>query len=251
MALLTPVDAITNVVYGNYSHSCRRMTTNVSPLKKEYNATLPAIPFDIEKAKALLDEAGWKDSNGDGVREKIIDGHSTELAFDLNYLAAGGDWKNMALLTAEQMQKAGASVTPVPLELKIFIQRGQQHDFDMMMGSWSTSCLPEDFTQLWHTSSWRGNGANYSGFGNSGSDRLIDSIKVTLDETKRMAMIQRFQEMIYNDQPYIFLYASLRRLILHKRFGGCEFYSERPGMLLNRCRLLPSSGVTVVAEVNP
>ena len=251
MALLTPVEEIMKMVYGPYSNSSRRMTTNVSPLKKEYDASLPAIPFDIRQASKLLDEAGWKDNNGDGIRDKVIDNASTNLTFELYFLAAAGDWKDMATLTAEQMQKAGVKAVPVPLEVKVFIEKARTHDFDMLMGSWSGSCLPEDYTQLWHTSSWSSGGSNYSGFGNAQSDALIDSIKVTLDTDKRTAMVQRLQKMIYDDQPYIFIYASLRRAILHKRFGNCEFYSERPGILLNHCRLLETGGATVKTGVSP
>lgn len=251
MAYLTPVDDITRLVYGNYSSFALRMTTNVSPMKKEHNASLPPIPLDINKAKALLDEAGWKDSNGDGTRDKIIDGKSVELEAELYFLAASGDWKDMANLAAEQMMKAGVKATPVPLEVKVFIEKARTHDFDMILGSWSSSCLPEDFTQLWHTSSWKSNGSNYSGFGNATSDALIDSIKVTLDDEKRNVMVMRLQQLIYDDQPFIFIYTSLRRVILHKRFGNCEFYSERPGILLNQCKLLSSSGIEPHDEASP
>jgi peptide/nickel transport system substrate-binding protein len=251
MAYLTPVDELIKMVYGNYSNSCKRMTTNVSPLKKEYESSLKAIPLDVNEATKLLDEAGWKDSNGDGIRDKMIDNTLTDLSFDLNFLSTAGDWKDMATLTAEEMMKAGVKVTPIPLEVKVFIEKARTHDFDMMMGSWSGTCLPEDYTQLWHTSSWSNGGSNYSGFGNQSSDALIDSIKATLDDELRTAMVKRFQKMIYDDQPYVFIYTNLRRAIMHKRFGNCEFYSERPGMLLNKAKLLSSGGPMNQDDASP
>ncbi|MCX6273710.1 MAG: ABC transporter substrate-binding protein [Bacteroidetes bacterium] len=238
MAYLTPVDQIIKLVYGEYSNSCKRMTTNVSPLKKEHDPSLPSIPLDIDKASALLEESGWKDSNGDGIRDKMIDNRLMDLSFDLNFLATAGDWKDMATITAEQMLKAGVKATPVPLDVKVFIEKARTHDFDMIMGSWSGSCLPEDYTQLWHSGSWSSGGSNYSGFGNPSSDALIDSIKVTLDEKVRTPMVMRLQKMIFDDQPFIFIYTNLRRAILHKRFGNCEFYSERPGILLSHSKLI-------------
>ena len=154
----------------------------------------------------------------------------------------------MATITAEQMLKAGVKALPVPLDVKVFIEKAKTHDFDMIMGSWSGSCLPEDYTQLWHTSSWSNGGSNYSGFGNAASDALIDSIKVTLDENLRIPMVKRLQKMIYDDQPFVFIYTNLRRAILHKRFGNCEFYSERPGILLNHCKLI---GAAFQNDVSP
>ena len=251
MAYLTPVDDIIKLVYGNYSSSCKRMTTNVSPLKKEYESSLTPIPLDIKEATKLLDAAGWKDSNGDGIRDKVIDNKITDLSFDLYFLATAGDWKDMATLTSEQMLKAGVKATPIPLEVKVFIEKARTHDFDMLMGSWSGTCLPEDYTQLWHTTSWSNGGSNYTGFGNAASDALIDSIKVTLDEEKRSIMVKRLQKIIYEDQPYVFIYTNLRRAILHKRFGNCEFYAERPGLLLNQSKLLGSGGPMVKDDTGP
>jgi len=238
MAYLTPVDNIIRFVYKNYANQCKRVVTNVSPIKKEADRELVPIPLDIEKAKQLLDEAGWKDSDGDGVRDKIIDGEKVQLSFTFQFLNTAGDWKEMAAMAADEMGKAGVKVNLLALDLKIFVEKARNHDFDMMMGVWGGSSQSEDFTQLWHTGSWISKGSNYSGFGNAQSDALIDSIKFTTDESKHNVLSRQLQKMIYDDQPYIFLYASLRRNVIHKRFGNAELFSERPGILLNTLKLL-------------
>jgi peptide/nickel transport system substrate-binding protein len=100
--------------------------------------------------------------------------------------------------------------------------------------------LPEDFTQLWHTSSWMNEGSNYTGFGNEKSDALIDSIKKIIDPDQRRPLVHEFQRLVYDEQPMIFLFASIRRNVIHQRFGNVEMYFERPGILLNNLRLLSS-----------
>jgi len=230
MAYLTPVDNIIQFVYKNYSTQCKRVITNVSPIKKEFDTNLQPISLDVEKAKQLLDEAGWKDTDGDGIRDKMIEGEKIPLSFTFQFLNTAGDWKDMAAMAAEQMNKAGVKVNLLPLDLKIFIEKARNHDFDMMMGVWGGTSQSEDFTQLWHTGSWTSKGSNYSGFGNAKSDSLIDSIKTTLDDAKRTELSRQLQRMIYEDQPYVFLYSSLRRNVIHKRFGNAVLYSERPGM---------------------
>ena len=84
LAYLTPVDQFISIVFKGKAN---RMASNIVPTKhKEYNRDLALIPFDVEQAKKLLDEAGWKDSDGDKIRDKMIDGEKVQLSFSMNYL---------------------------------------------------------------------------------------------------------------------------------------------------------------------
>lgn len=241
MAMLTPVDQINKIINNNRN---TRMVGPVSPLKPEYNADLKLIQLDIEGAKKLLDEAGWKDTDGDNIRDKIVDGEKIKMEFNLNYMTSTIDWKNTALLIAEQMYKAGVKAIPNPLEFSVNFGNARNHNFDMMLAATSGTYISEDYSQIWHTSSWSSKGSNYSGFGNAASDALIDSIKYTLDDAQRNEMSKRMQSILYDEQPYIFLFSSLRRNVIHKRFGNQEVYFERPGMVLSDFKLLPASGTS-------
>jgi ABC-type transport system substrate-binding protein len=69
---------------------------------------------------------------------------------------------------------------------------------------------------------------NYTGFGNAESDKVIEVIQAEMDEEKRNELYMRFQEMLYDQQPGIFLFAPKDGLLVHKRFdafGG----PKRPG----------------------
>ena len=205
------------------------------------------VSFDVKQASLLLDQTGWQDSDGDNIRDKIIDGEKIKMEFNLNYLTTQIEWKDMAIMIAEAMAIVGVKAIPTPMDQTLFLSNARNHDFDMMLGSMASNALPEDFTQVWHTKSWINNGMNYSGFGDANSDALIDSIKITLDDTKRNEMTKHFQAMIYNEQPFVFLYNSVRRNILHKRFNNAEFYYDRPGLLFNNLRAV---GVAVRDDVS-
>lgn len=239
MAMLTPLDNINKVINKNKN---KRMVGPVSPLKPEYNTDLTLIPFDIEGAKKLLDEAGWIDSDGDNIRDKMIDGEKVKFEFNLNYMTTTVDWKDIATMTAEQMYKAGIKAIPNPLDFAVLYDNAKNHDFDMMIAAWAGNFSAEDFTQIWHTSSWASKGSNYTGFGNAESDALIDSIKYTIEDEKRIPMVKKLQAIIYDDQPYIFMFAALRRNVIHKRFGNQEMYFERPGVWLSSLKLLSNTG---------
>lgn len=235
MAMLTPVDQINKIVNNNRN---TRMVGPVSPLKEEYNSDLKLMALDIEGAKKLLDEAGWKDTDGNNIRDKVIDGEKVQFEFNLNYMSATVDWETTAKLMAEQMYKAGVKAIPNKLEVAVNYSLAKNHAFDMMLAATSGTYSPEDYTQNWHTSSWLSKGSNYSGFGNAESDALIDTIKYTLNDAKRNELSKKLQGIIYDEQPFIFLFASLRRNVIHKRFGNQEVYFERPHIFMSNLKLL-------------
>ncbi len=251
-ALLTPVDEIILLQYKQFAPQCRRMVSNVSTLKKEFNNQLKPLPFDAQTAEQLLKKAGWKDSDNDGILDKSVEGKQISLVADLNYLASSSDWKDIALLIAESMAKAGIKVNTVGMDIKLFLEKAKSHDFDMMLGSWSGTGLPEDYSQLWHTQSWSKHGSNYSGFGNQHTDSLIDEINQSTTDSIRFRLSGKLQQEIYNNHPYVFLYSSMRRNVIHKRFGNQLIFSERPGVLVNMLRLLSiNKGITMVDEQSP
>lgn len=248
MALLMPTDQILKTLYKEYGKECLRTSTHVSPLKKEYNSALKPLPNDPVRAKQLLKEAGWTDADRNGTLEK--DGK--EFMPELMYLNTSADWKDMATLIADAMRSAGIAVQLFPADLNLFLSKARSHDFDLILGSWNTTLLPEDYTQLWHTSSWKENGSNFTGFGNADSDALIDSLRRETDTQKRIILSHRLQQIIYDDQPYVFMYSGLRRNLIHERWGRRELFSERPGIYLDRLRLLTTGqGLLPETGVNP
>jgi peptide/nickel transport system substrate-binding protein len=242
MAMLVPLDEINKVINKGKN---KRVVGPVSPLKPEYNSDLKPIPFDIEGAKKLLDEAGWKDTDGDNIRDKMIDGQKVKFEFNFTYPTSDVSWKDIAQMATEAMYKAGVKANMDPQDFSVLFDNAKNHNFDMFMASWGGTFAPEDYTQIWHTSSWATKGSNFTGFGNAESDAVIDSIKYEIDDAKRVPMLHRFQQMIYDDQPYIFMFSSLRRNVIHKRWGNQEMYFERPGNWLPNLKLLSNQGASM------
>lgn len=234
LAMLVPYQQINDVIYKGQGI---RQAGPVCSYKYNYNEKLKPTEYNFEKAVELLHSAGWTDSNNDGILDKTIQQKTVDFKFDLHIYAGITDWQDLALLYSSALKKAGIIMNIVPLDVPTFIEKARSHDFDMLMSVWTTSVAPEDFTQLWHSSSWTDNGDNYSGFGNTVSDALIDSIRYTIDDDKRNEMDKRFQRMVADEQPYIFLFNSLRRVAVHKRFGHVDMYFEKPGLLLNTLKL--------------
>lgn len=236
MALLVPIDKV-NQAY--LQGKAIRMTSLVTPTKTTvYNTDLKPVPFDVEKAKKLLDEAGWKDSDGDNIRDKMIDGKKTQFSFELMTIQGNAVTENIAKEIVESMKSAGVKCNSRSVEFVTFYELVQHHNFDMYMGAWSTAFVSEDYKQVWHTSSWAGEGSNYVGFGNPQTDALIDSIRVTLEDSVRIPMEKRLQALVYDEQPYIFMFQLPRKTVIHKRFDHPDMYFEKPGVNLSNLRMM-------------
>ena len=248
VAMLISVDEF-NIVLNNGKNT--RMVGPVSPLKKEYNSDLPLIESDLEGAKKLLEEAGGTDTDGDNVLDKVIDGEKLSFEFVLAYMTTSVTWKDQAQMIAEAVYEAGLKCNISPLDFAIHYDNARNHKFDAMLAAWAGSSVPEDFTQIWHSESWASKGSNFTGFGNAESDALIDSVKYVLDMEVRIPMVKQLQEMIYDEQPYVFFTSSTRRNAIHKRFGNADMYFERPGVLVNNLKLLSGGSIAAPsAEAN-
>lgn len=233
LAYLTPVDEINKIIYNGEG---TRMTSSVFPSSMEYNPSLQPIPLDIEKGIKLLKEAGWNDTDGDGVLDRPANGKKTPFIVDLLFINLP-DLKNLVLLVAESYRKAQIKVRLIPLESNVFVQKVHDHQFDMMLASWKRDCFPEDFSQVWHSKSWYNGGSNFTGFGNARSDALIDSINELMTDEERIALSRRFQQLIYEEQPYIFLVQRTNRVVVHKRFGNVMITKLWPGIMIDQWKL--------------
>lgn len=237
MALIIPYNQINNMLFNGKS---KRALSPVSIFKKDFNTNLKPIETNINKAKILLKQAGWEDTDNDQVLDKIINGKKVPFHFNINFMNNQKQWEDMTKQIAENLQKANISAFLNPLDYNGLVGSAMNHDFDMMLSAWQTSLQPEDFSTLWHTNSWKNNGFNFTGFGNNDTDALIDSINKSINDETRIILSKRLQEKIVMEQPYIFLFSQVRRVVVNKKWGGLTIYHEYPNVLLNTLYPLPN-----------
>ena len=243
IAYTIPVDDIIEVMLDG---KASRQAAEISPLKKTYNDTLKLIPLDIEKAKEMLDEAGWIDTDGDNIRDKVVDGEKLQMSFKLSYMSSPTS-KEVVLMIKESMYKAGVDAIPNPMDFTLFYKNAQEHKFDAMMGGWGGSASYSNPMQLWHTTSWVTKGSNFCGFGDAESDSYIEEANRSLEYEKHKSALWKLQAKIYDEQPYVFMYASKNKIAISKRFDNRNMYVERPGVILNNLKinnknLVPTTG---------
>lgn len=227
---------IDNVIANLFGGLAERIVTPFHPTQPYYHTDLPLIDFSYDKSRALLKEAGWEDTNGNGTVDKVINGQLTELSLSFITSTNSQFGRDMALLYKEALENIGVELIIDAKEFNNVRDDLRRLNFEMFASAWGAEPLPDDPKQLWHTENAGPGGSNRMGFGTVESDELIEEIRTTLDDDLRNQMMRRLQEMIYEDQPGIFLFAPQERIAIHKKFDG-EATPLRPGFFINDFQL--------------
>lgn len=227
LCYLTNVDQIINkVLYGKGV----RTIGSILPMKKdEYNNAIKPYTFDVDKAKALLTEAGWADSDGDGILDKVIDGKKTKFEITYNYNAGNPLRETVGLLIQNTYKLAGITVNIKPLDWSLYLDELKKHNCQLFYQVWVKSPMPDDEKQVFHTSSANG-GSNYMSFGNAQTDALLEQIRTEMDVTKRDILYKQWQQITHDEVPYIFLYVQNFRNCIHQRFENTKAGPVYPGV---------------------
>lgn len=196
-----------------------------------YNKNLKEYEFNLEKAASLLDEAGWKDTDGDGIRDKVLSGKKTQLVIEYK-IPKDESAKNQGLIIQEDFKKIGIDLKIVEKEWTILVSELDKHQFEMYAMGFTISPKMSDPKQQWHTSSAVPGGSNNVGWGDAASDKLIEDIGAELNLEKRQELNKQLQQRIHDEVPVIFMFNSTNRIATSKKFE-VENIMIAPGVQYN------------------
>lgn len=180
----------------------------------EYNPALMPLPYDPERAKLLLAEEGWFDSVGDGVLHKEIQGKDLPFRFSLTYYVKNPITKANCELIAQFLKEVNIDCRLNGVDIADLSQSFEDKTFDSLYLSWSIASPPEDPRQLWHSEGADVKGSsNMIGFRNVEVDRLIEKLQFETDPENRKKLSWRLHEVIYDEQPYTFLFSPTATLV--------------------------------------
>lgn len=179
------------------------------------NPDLEPYPYNVAKAKALLQEAGFADHDDDG----ILDREGKPLAFEI--LTNQNKQREMsAVLIQRRLKEIGIDVQIRVLEWASFVGRYiKTGDFDVVLLGWGLSLDPDQYS-IWHSSQQEPGQFNFIGYSNPRVDALLEQGRLELDPDKRMKIYHEFAEILLEDSPVVYLFAGYGLPAIHRRVKG-------------------------------
>lgn len=152
----------------------------------------------------------------------------------LDFLITGSQLsKNIAILFQESAKKVGVEINIVTKKNALMQKENMSNfNFDMAALANSLDAAPDDPYSRWHSDNAIPGKRNQVGYVNKASDKLIESIRSTRDLDERKKYYLELQELMYDDQPAIFLYSPLQKIMITNRLNATTT-TKRPGYLAN------------------
>ena len=191
--------------------------------------------YDVERAKKLLDEAGWKDTDGDGIRDK--DGKP--LSVDFVVYNSRAELPIYAEAVQADAKKVGIDVKIKSVDYNLIDKMGINGEYDLLISNITTANTgdPEIFLNwYWRTNKDGDNPQNGSGYSNPALDAKFAELSTEFDKAKRRQLMIDIQQIIMNDGAGLFLGYPETNIISSTKITGATMYPSDYYWVTNKIR---------------
>lgn len=200
------------------AYAKRSVGTITPALCGVHNDDIVPLSHDGERARALLAEAGWTDTDADGVLDK----NGKPFEFTLTTNTGNKRRADIQILVQAQLERIGVRVNLEKQESNSFFENMRKKDYQAAVAGWSAA-LFVDPTTLWHcdteTQKYEFNFVSYC---NPEVDKLMEQGLRTPDPVQSAPIWRDVQARIYEDQPYLFLWWQDEIVAIHERFENTK-----------------------------
>ena len=189
----------------------------LSPLHWAHDETVPYWPYDPAKAKQLLDQAGFRDPDGDGPRTR----------FKLSFKTTNIDLRRrIAETLKEQMRGVGIELEVRTYEWGTFYSDIKKGNFHLFSLAWVGIFDPDIYYNIFHSASFPPNGDNRGHYSNAAIDRLVEQGRRESDPRRRKRLYSQVQKIMHEDLPYIPLWWAKNVVVRKPQVVGFTPYPD-------------------------
>jgi peptide/nickel transport system substrate-binding protein len=185
----------------------------VPPQAWAYEPNVRTFPYDPGRAKALLDEAGYRDPDGDGPQPRL----RLSLKISTNEEA-----RLQSTVIQQDLRRVGIDLDLRSYEFATFYADVLKGDFQIFSLQWVGGALadPDILRRVFHSTQVPPAGFNRGYYSNPAVDRLIDEASAALSEDTRRDKYSRAQQLIAEDAPYIPIWNRVNAIVAQPGFSG-------------------------------
>jgi peptide/nickel transport system substrate-binding protein len=190
----------------------------VPPQAWAFEPNVRTFPFDPSRAKALLDEAGYRDPDGDGPRPRL------RLSLKIS---TNEETRLQSTVMQQDLRRVGIDLDVRSYEFATFFADVLKGDFQIFSLQWVGGALadPDILRRVFHSNQVPPAGFNRGYYKNDEVDRLIDEASRAQTEEERRAKYGRVQQLIAEDAPYIPIWNKVNAIVAQRGFTGLHLPS--------------------------
>jgi peptide/nickel transport system substrate-binding protein/oligopeptide transport system substrate-binding protein len=182
----------------------------VPPGLTGHDPELDGYPYDPERARELLAEAGYPGGEGLGELTLLYNNDPVD--------------RRLAVFIQASLGEIGADIRLKSLEWAAFLAAVRAGESDIFRGSW-VGDFPDAHNflyTLFHSANW-GDAGNYSRFESAVVDSLLERAAAVVDRAERVRLYRKVETIVAGEAPWIFLYHPGQVALLRPEWGGAVF----------------------------
>jgi len=195
--------------------------TPIPPALWEHTPSTRPIPFDPDGAARILDEAGWRDTNADGIRDR----NGQPLRLEVDYISADQTRADVLVAMQSMLRRVGVDLVPRAYERTAWVERlrGRQFQGSSWGWGWGPGVVGPNAEAVFHSRSFPPGGVNFAGLADPRVDSLIDAALVTRDTTELRRIWSEFEQTVVDDPVYAPIYLDPELYGVNSRLRNVEF----------------------------
>jgi peptide/nickel transport system substrate-binding protein len=232
-------DAITKALFGNVGEAA---TSPIPSVLREHTPSVRPLTYDTVAARKLLEEDGWRDTNGD----HIVDRNGQPLHIDVDFISSDQTRRDVLVAMQSMLLKIGVDLAPHAYESTTWVGRLKAGDYTASFWGWGwgPGVAGPNAEAVFHSRSIPPNGANFAAYRNARVDALIDSTLVITDTARARGVWSELEQILIDDAVYAPIYLDPELFAVDSRFQnvkfrGIEWVEDVPYWYINEKDQLP------------
>lgn len=197
IASVTPKESILDSIY--FGHGVIAETP-INPTYWYYEPEVAKYNFDIGQAKDYLEASNWKDSDGDGILDRTTNEFLETFKVSILYNTENEIRKQIAIRLGDELRGIGAEVSLDGQPYDGYVQKLQSGDFDLFVGGWQFSVVP-NYSFMLHSAQIAL--TNYARYQNGDMDTLLGIAYSAVKEEDIIVAYSNLQKKIAEELPYV------------------------------------------------